>query len=70
MAFLSDSSRNTAVNGAYLLVVRDIPVLEDLYRMQQEVYGDNASYVQLYYGFDLMPTRKPSFPFISSSQRK
>lgn len=51
--FLSDSSRNASVSGGLLLVVRDLPVLEDLYRMQQEVYGENASAIQLYYGFDL-----------------
>ena len=51
--FLSDSSRNASVSGGLLLVVRDLPVLEDLYRTQQEVYGENASAIQLYYGFDL-----------------
>ena len=59
--FLSGSSHNAAVSAACLLVVRDISVLEDLYRMQQEAYGDNASRIQLYYGFDLDGDKEAQF---------
>ncbi len=44
---------DSQIVSAYYLVVKDFSVLQELEEKQKDAYGENASLIRLYYGFDL-----------------
>ncbi len=44
---------DSLIVSAYYLVVKDFSVLQELEEKQKDAYGENASLIRLYYGFDL-----------------
>ena len=51
--FAGNGMDNAQIVPTYYLVVKDFSVLQELEQKQKEAYGENASSVRLYYGFDL-----------------
>ena len=52
-SFPENGLQVASVVNTYYIVVPDRATIEDIYRQQEAVYGENCSHVQYYCGFDL-----------------
>ena len=51
--FMGNGNSAANVASGYFIVVKDKTIVNDIYRLQKEVYGDYASNLYNYYGFDI-----------------
>ena len=51
--FMGNGNSAANVASGYFIVVKDEAIVNDIYRLQKEVYGDYASNLYNYYGFDI-----------------
>lgn len=51
--FMGNGNSAANVASGYFIVVKDETIVNDIYRLQKEVYGDYASNLYNYYGFDI-----------------
>lgn len=51
--FLKNGVIASDISSTYYIVVRDMDEIQELDTLQKEVYGENASSIRLFYGFDM-----------------
>lgn len=50
--FVGNGMISANISPSHGIVVKDISIIQELYEKQKEVYGDSASNIEFYYGFD------------------
>lgn len=50
--FVGNGMISANISPSHGIVVKDISIIKELYEKQKEVYGDSASNIEFYYGFD------------------
>lgn len=51
--FMGNGNAAANVASGYFIVVKDETIVDDIYQLQKEVYGDYSSNLYNYYGFDI-----------------
>lgn len=51
--FIGNGNSAANVASGYFIVVKDEEILDDIYRLQKEAYGNSSSNLYNYYGFDI-----------------
>ena len=51
--FMGNGNSAANVASGYFIVVKDEEILDDIYRLQKEAYGNSSSNLYNYYGFDI-----------------